>query len=383
MRVRAGRETALTLVASTGLALLALGAKPSAVAAPLLLMAVDWMGERSWRSPRRWSGYLVAGSGALLMIWVAIVGHSDLQTPAHVDGSTIAQAGWAASLQLRHLVAPGDLAAMYFAPSGLLYAALVALGFGLGLAIIGAVVWLARSGQRVSAGALAAAAMAYAPVSGVVEISRGPADSYMYTPLAVLVPGLAVLGGYLWHRGRRPLRAVMVLMVVVFAMASAARTQVWSGPTPLWTDLVEEYPDEPLAHQRVANALQWEGKLEDALEVFEDIRERWPGHPASAVDHAFTLDALRRPLEAEAMFAEAARLGADSYYRKFYGEYVLGHPGMEPSDSVLAEQALAELGPLLLEQRAPAPILERAADLLELGGQHEELVASLRAAAGR
>jgi hypothetical protein len=152
---------------------------------------------------------------------------------------------------------------------------------------------------------------------------------------------------------------------------------------PLWTDLVDEYPDQPLAHQRVANALQYEGELEDALEVFEDIRRRWPDHAASAVDHAFTLDALGHPVEAEAMFATAARLGGDGYYRKFYADYIVGRPGLEPSDTELAEVALVELAPSLIEGKAPAPVLARAADLLELGGRNQPLVVKLRAAARR
>jgi len=378
LTVRCREISAPKLVATAVFALLAIAAKPSAVSAPVLLMAMDWYLGRRWTEPKNAVLYVLLLLCALGATLLAILGHSDLEHPASFGLSTVVNVGWAAALQLGHLVAPTSLAAAYYPPEGLLYGVYVVLGLLAAMALVLAVWRLARTEHRVAGLSLAAALLAYAPMSGVVQISRGPADSYLYTPLALLVPALGLGVAWLWQKPQPALRLLAPLVVVVLVVVSALRTQVWKGAEPLWEDVLIQNPDRPIAYLRFANALQYGGKLEASLDVFAELRRRWPNDGNSTVDHAMSLDGLGRRVEAEAMFALGARLENTPYFRRYYALYLLGHPGLEPSDPGLAEQAIAEQVPELLERPAPRPLLDYAADFLERGGRHPTAVERLR-----
>jgi len=376
--VRSLEITMPRLVGTAVLGCLAFAAKPSAVSAPVLLMALDWYLSRRWREPKNALLYALLFIGALGATTLAIVGHSDLEHPATFGLATVINVGWAASLQLGHLLVPTSLAAAYYAPEGVIYGVYVVLGLLAATALVLAVWRLARTEHRVAAFSLAAALLAYAPMSGLIQISRGPADSYLYTPLAMLVPAIGLGLDKLVHRDSRPLRTLVPVILIVAVLVSAMRSRVWSGAESLWEDVLVQNPDRPIAYLRFANALQYSGKLEASLEVFDEIRRRWPNDGPSTVDHAMSLDALGRRVEAEALFALGARLERTAYYRRYYANYLLGHPGLQPSDLELAEDCIAEQIPELLGRRAPAPLLDYAAELLERGGRHPDDVDRLR-----
>ncbi len=163
-----------------GLVVLAIGAKPSAVAAAAILPLLDLtLGRRPDRTAALlYAGIAIAAAGSIAG---GLAGHGIVggDAPAAFGARSLAHVLWSVSLQLRHLVWPDPLLARYFPPEGaeLVAGALAGALILVALVSIAIVTW--RSGRREVAFSLGAALLAYAPVSGLVPLSRGAADSYL------------------------------------------------------------------------------------------------------------------------------------------------------------------------------------------------------------
>jgi hypothetical protein len=344
------------------LCILAMGAKPSAVAAPLLVMALDWTQKRPWSKPENWGLYTVLFAVALAVTTAAILGHSDRAATTPKAGlSSLYGALWAVALQAHHLLAPYDLAARYFQPTGAVGVVYAVVGAAVISAAVFAVRYSLGLDRRVVVFGIVAAVLAYLPVSGLVQITRGPADSYMYAPLALLAFALAA---FLVEAQPKPWTSVAIAgVVILFATLSVMRIPVWRDSRALWFDLVDKNPDEPRALTPLANAFVYEGQPDVALALFEDIDESHPDYAPARADHGQLLASLRRFGEAEGQLARAARLGDTPDYRERYAFFLLIAP-VQPSDDEVAERAMVELAPVLAERGKRLRTLERARDYL-------------------
>ena len=361
------------------LALLAIGAKPSAVAVVVILPALDYL---LGRRPDRGTVSLYAGLAvaAIGSITLGLIGHGFVggEAPRQFGIGSLAEALWAVSLHVRHLIWPDPLLARYFPPTGVELAAGAATGALLLGALVGTIVLAWRRGHREVAFSLAAALLAYAPVSGLVPLSRGPADSYVYLPLALAVIAGARGLGRLMEHGRSVSRGSAVVVAttaLVLGLASGHQTDRWAHAGTLWAPVAREYPDDPRALMRLADAYLHIGDLDAALAHYEGVHLRYPDFVTSLPGHAATLQELGRDDEAERLLARAARVDGSNDYREVYG-FFLATRDIVPSDQAAARASLVTVGRLLAARGKRRTTVARAAELLRGYGE-SDLVAAL------
>lgn len=359
--------------AAVALILLGLFSKPSAVCAPVLLMAIDWARGRSLR--RHAPLYAVLFALALAVTGLALWGHESQRIgPSSFFGvHSLLEAAWTIKLQLTHVLLPTDLAAKYYPPEG----ALLAVGAAAGLLV--AAVWAAlagravRRGQRAAVAGLVAVAAAYAPTSGLLPLSRGPCDSYMYLPLAMA----AAFGALALDRGVR-LRprlsaGVALAIAAVFAAWSARIHRHWDDAITLWANVAQLNPDQPHALMNAASSYLWFRRPRVALELLELAEREHPEYTEAARVHAETLLTLGRAAEAEPRFARAASDGALAQLDR-YGYFLAKHD-IAASAPDVARTAILVITPELATRGARPATIRRARDLA--AGYDEPAAATL------
>jgi tetratricopeptide (TPR) repeat protein len=63
---------------------------------------------------------------------------------------------------------------------------------------------------------------------------------------------------------------VLVVYVMVFAVATRARCQIWKTSANLWTDVISKYPSVPVAHNNRGLVYKEENQLEKALACYNE-----------------------------------------------------------------------------------------------------------------
>ncbi len=362
---RGGRPRSAALVAL--LSLLAIASKPSAVCAMPLLVALDWALDRRLTSRKSAAVYAFTAAAAIASIALSLAGHEGAPVD-RLSGQSLGEAAWGLGLEARHLLWPQPLLARYFPPHGPAFAAGIVLGLAvLGLAIQGAV-FAARRGRRQVAFSIAGALLAYAPVSGLLPLTRGPADSYLYLPLALAVIAIARGIDAAWARTR--LTGIAIAAAAV-ALGLGARTQTatWRDAPSLWRPVAAYHPDEPRAAMRLGDAFLSVNDPATALAVYEQLRARFPDFVTSSIAHGQALDMLGRSGEAESLFALGAARGREPVYLESYGFFLISHPDIEPSQPAAARAGLLQIADELAERGKRPPSLARAAALLDRFGE--------------
>jgi tetratricopeptide (TPR) repeat protein len=387
--IRAGPrgDSAGRSIACAALAVLAMASKPSAVAVPAILLGVDLALQRPI-GRRAIALYGALAALALADIGLALAGHESrgVSPTGGFGAASLAVAGWTYALQLGHAVWPHGLVPRYFPPDGAVYGALVFAGAAL-FAVTAGAAWIAyRRGARTIAFGIGAALVAYLPTSGLLPLPRGPADSYMYLPLALAMVAVArVLGrGFELTSAleRIELCAVVLLVVGLGAFASRGKATMWRDSPTLWSELAAVYPNEPRALMRVGDGYLFEEQPDQALLIFDEVEQRWPEFARALPSHADALMLAGRLDDAERKYAEAARRLDARANREAYAFYLIRTPSVDPSDDALAARALRELAPELAERGKRPSSLARAAELLERYGERD-LAAALRARRGQ
>jgi tetratricopeptide (TPR) repeat protein len=341
------------------------------VAAAAILPLLDLtLGRRPDRTAALlYAGIAIAAAGSIAG---GLAGHGIVggDAPAAFGARSLAHVLWSVSLQLRHLVWPDPLLARYFPPEGaeLVAGALAGALILVALVSIAIVTW--RSGRREVAFSLGAALLAYAPVSGLVPLSRGAADSYLYLSLALAVTAGARGLDRLASRPRGVARAVapVALAALVLGLASAGQAAVWKSARTLWRPVARAYPDDPRALMRMGDAELHMGHTAAAMYAYEAIARRFPDFAGSLPSHALALESLGRIAEAEAMLARAVRIDGGGEYLQSYGFFLATHD-LAPTDDRSARASLVVAGRLLAERGKRPATVERAARLLRGYGE--------------
>lgn len=373
-----------------GLVVLSLAAKPNTVAAPLLIVGVDMVRGRSLRARGCLALYAATAMLAVVAIAGAMWGHGSLgASPTQRLGlMSLVHAAWSFALQLIHVVWPDPLTARYFPPGGGALAAQAVAGVAAAVVLLGgAYIAFCRDNRPIAFG-IVGALLAYAPASGIIPLSRGAADSYMYLPLAIAVcAAAAALTPVFDDVRRRPIAIVATLVIATgLAFVSRAQTRVWHDSESLWTEVAAAYPDDPRAVSRLGDAYLYMGRPGVALPIFERIRADHPDHTNSLISHADTLEVLGRAAEAERLLAEGARRSTDAVFTERYGFFLVGHPDVAPSDDDAARRCLLIVGALLADRGKRPQSVARAAQLLARYGERamvERLEARLAELAAR
>ncbi|HTE55226.1 MAG TPA: hypothetical protein VK698_30445 [Kofleriaceae bacterium] len=361
-----GRASALVGL----LAVLAIGAKPSAVAAVVLIPGLDLaLGRRIDRAGA--ALIAVVAAAAITSTGLSLVGHGFVggEPPAPFGARSLAAALWSVWLQAQHLVWPDPLLARYFPPDGAALAAGAAVGALLIAAVIGGAVMAWRRGRRAVAFSLAGALVAYAPVSGLVPLSRGAADSYLYLPLALGTLGLALgLTGVAARRRIVVGGAIVAAIALALGAVSVRQTAMWRDSPSLWAPVARAYPDDPRALMRLGDAHLFTGDLGGAVREYEALHRRFPDFATSLPAHAAALDGLGRAAEAEALLALAVRLDPREPNLEGYGFFLATHE-IAPGDDRAAHLSIITVGRLLAARGKRPATVRRAARLLRGYGE--------------
>lgn len=368
--IRAGPrgESPGRVAAAVGLVLLSLAAKPNTVAAPLLLLGVDLVLRRDIGQRRAWLLYGATAALAVAASWLAMRGHGSLgAAPSNnFSARSLAEAAWAVTLQAGHVVWPDPLTARYFAPDRLWLHGIVGV-MVIGLLGLGAALFWKKDQRAVSFGILGALA-AYAPTSGLVPLTRGPADSYMYLPLGLATVAVAMGLGSLLGRGRNAVIATgcaVAVVLGVYVTMSRAQAKTWKDAPTLWTEVAAAYPDEPVALMRMGDAYLFMGKPAVSIRIYEEIERRFPQFVTSRIAHGSALEAMSRWTDAERVLADGARRAESDRFRDRYGFFLIAHPRIEPSDPIAAARSIELIAPLLAARGKRPAGVQRAITLLE------------------
>ena len=296
---------------------LALGAKETAAALPLLLLAWDAigrgirgrdLGRAVVRDQAAFWGVLALGALAALAIprYRELLASSlSLRSPAE---NVIAQ-GRILPFALELFARPDRLNVDHDLPIVTSLADPVALG-GLALAVglVAAAVLLARRLPVLSLGILWAFAAAL-PAAGPIARADLLSERNLYLPAAGIF--LAAVGGILAVAQRLPGRlrgrharsaAVLAgaLLAVAFASATIRRNVLWSDPVLLWSDAVAKSPRKARAQNNLGYALYLRGDYDEAMERFRLAITLDPMTPDAP-------DNLRRAWEARVRAEEEKR----------------------------------------------------------------------------
>ena len=216
--------------------------------------------------------------------------------------------GWPVVTSARHVLFPALVLA------GLFLATIVAFRYRPGLGFLGAWFFLIL-----------------APTSSVVPVADTIVEHRMYLPLAAVVT-LVVLAGYgvlvlVIRRGalRLVIGGVLVTMVAVsLAYATFDRNRDYRSPLTIWTDTLRKRPLNPRVYNNLANALEKQGKLEQAVELYHKSLRLLPDSKEPKYNLArlhnsrgVALEKEKKVDDAIAQYREALRLRPD-YYAAHY-----------------------------------------------------------------
>jgi tetratricopeptide (TPR) repeat protein len=302
--------------AAMATALLALLAKPLAVAVPLLLLLLDWWPLGRWRS----AGDLPALAVEKIPLLLATAGVSlaTLEAQAHVGAIGLGGRGHLAAKAAYALAALGTYLGETVFPRGLaVYHPLDPLppwgaaAWGGAAAVL--VTLLALRFRR-EAPALAAGwawfLVALAPVSGLVKAgAQAHADRYTYLPHAGLLLAVAWTAADLTARRSRWRTAVAaVAAVAVFLLLARRQTILWRDSVSLFSHTVALTGPNWLARINLAEALLERDDPQGALPHYREAAALRPEDGGTRHKLAATLSALGRGEEAILQYREAVRL---------------------------------------------------------------------------
>lgn len=366
--VRAGGSGRGRLAAALALAALAMLSKPTAVCAPVLLAALDYALRRPLRPQLRVYGALMAL--AAVVIGLSMWGHESagMGPSSHIGLGSLLRSAWTVKVQLVHVIVPYPLAARYYVPGGAELILGVVAGVAATAALVAVLVRCVRRDQRMAAAGILAALAAYAPTSGIVPLSRGAADSYMYLPLALAAAFAAMAAGRLTSLAPRRTIASAAAIAALFCGLSWSAHRHWRHAPSLWRQVIEVNPGEPHALYRAGNGFLWVKRPDLALAMFERIEAEYPDFVTSRGVHAETLLALGRVVEADRRFAAAAEHGALLALDR-YGFFLIKHD-VTPADPEAARTAMLMITPLLATRGKRPSSLRRAIERLRATGDH-------------
>ena len=251
-------------IASLGLFLLALLSKEAAVTLPLLLILYD---RRRFRS--RHLGYfavllfyflahffILKDFGAVLKWYPGGSFYTNLLTMSRVFATYIKwlffPIGIHATLPENNPLISYSLMDPWVLPS----IALLASCFF--IAII-----MRKRSKEISFGVLWFF-IALLPVSNILPITNYIASRYLYIPVVgfcLLVPTILFRSSRLRHARR----VIIVTLLVFFSMFTMIRNIAWKNDTVLWLEMVENYPQNALAHSNLGLCYRRTGFIDKAI----------------------------------------------------------------------------------------------------------------------
>ena len=255
-----GRRGALA--AAFLLFVLALLSKVTAIAFPLVIVAIDWRMQR-----RAWRDKILFFATSAVFAAVAIAGQRtatlvDVPALKFTFGERILLACRALVLYVQRIVVPVNLSAFYPYPHRVGAAEWTAAGIviALGIVTLATLRWS-------RAGVFALVFFLVTIGAALPFVATGwtlVADRFTYLP-SIAFAYLAALA----VRRIPQLAIAAAILAIVFAAASNVRTRVWHDSISLWTSVIEYTDQSRLAFNSRAVALAEIGRTADARRDFD------------------------------------------------------------------------------------------------------------------
>jgi tetratricopeptide (TPR) repeat protein len=294
----AGWRTALAVLLLFGAAL---AAKEHTIALPALLLLTDywWNPGFSWQGIRRnWKLYApmaLAGVGGLAFFWPLIMN-------ASTAGFGFKEFTWyqyfftqcrAIFVYLGLFLFPANLTLDWDFPIShtlLEHGAIVGLVVLVGLA---AGAWLVRRRFPLASYGFFVFLLLLAPTSSILPIKDPVAERRLYFAM----PGLLLILVDVLARvkmERKTLAAAGLAAVLLAAVVTHARAEVWADPVTLWQDTVRKSPGKWRPHFQLASAYYNAQRCDLAAGEFEKTAALHPADADLLLDWGLALDCLNQ-----------------------------------------------------------------------------------------
>jgi tetratricopeptide (TPR) repeat protein len=373
--------------------LLGMASKEVMVSAPVIVLLYDraFMAgsfREAWRR-RRWL-YLGLGATWICLAWLVISAQRLGTTSAIAKSKGITW--WAYLLTepgvilhyLRLSVWPQPLCLDYLGwpvpgtwPSILPSAMLM-------VALVGATVWAWRSTSIPSAmgpawGFLGAwFLLILAPTSSLVPMDSPAYEHRMYLPLASVIAvvgvGVLALGKRLWNKPQRTAFGCVATacVAVLFTFLTLQRNRDYHSTVSIWQDTLQKRPTDPRAYYNLGNALAQIGRVQEAMDRYQQALRIKPDYAEAEYNWAVALDKLGRVQEAIPHYEQVVRLEPDDAEAQNNLAVILGQAGRIEDAIRHWEQAL-KIKPDFAEAHFNwGNVLLRAGKLPEAAGQYEQ-----------
>jgi tetratricopeptide (TPR) repeat protein len=144
-----------------------------------------------------------------------------------------------------------------------------------------------------------------APTSSFVPIRDVLVERRVYlASIGLILIALEFLSRIRWNHARL---AGLVLVVIVYGVATAKRNQVWASPLSLWQDTALKSPHKPRPHFQLAFAHYSDGNFAAAAAEYEKVAQLETPDYRLLIDWGLALDGLGQLNEALAKFQAAAQ----------------------------------------------------------------------------
>jgi len=293
---------------------LAVGAKESGAATPLLVAMAAWFvhGRKSWKTwaPAVIGCFVVSGTFLVLRFVLEPKTSVIFTNPPSRLGGTVLDSVLIqtriTAFYLRQLIWPTELCADY----GVMSLKHYPLGFALTALILVIVLqaWLATKSRLCMLGSTLYW-LALLPVSNLVPIYRPMADRFLYLPMAGMA--LVLAGVATWLRWGKAAILSSLCIAALLGGVCVKRQAVWQNSVALWTDTRARNPLSFDAPNNLAAAFVDAGHPAKALEPAAYAIKLSNAKSADPLSiQAMALDALGRTAEAEESMRQAIALDA-------------------------------------------------------------------------
>ena len=153
------------------------------------------------------------------------------------------------------------------------------------------------------------------PVIGLVQVGvQAMADRYTYIP--IIGVSLMVAWGApellkKWRYRNAALAIVTVIILCIFSFAAWKQVRYWQNSITLFKHAVETTTNSPVMQNNLGNALEGEGRLDEAISHYYEAIRIKPDYAEAHDNLGITLQKQGRLEEAIAHYAEAIRIKPD------------------------------------------------------------------------
>ena len=133
------------------------------------------------------------------------------------------------------------------------------------------------------------------------------AERYLYLPTFGFAILLSLLLGKLSSavsQGKMIVSVLFLMICVLYSTITFSRNYDWKDDITFWTDTSRKSPDEPLPHYNLGNALERQGRLDEAIQQYKRAIVLKPASVAyKALGHVYSLKGLKNETAKEYMKA--------------------------------------------------------------------------------